>query len=65
VKIVLAGRIVTMPRPYPQEFRDDVVAVAGGGEGPLTQIAKGFEIFKRRLRNWMKEAAPSSGCRSP
>jgi len=26
-----------MPKPYPKEFRDDVVAVAGKGEAPLTR----------------------------
>ncbi len=29
-----------MPKPYPKEFRDDVVAVARRVEAPLTQIAK-------------------------
>ncbi len=33
-----------MPKPYPKEFRDDVVAVARKGEAPLNQIAKGFGI---------------------
>jgi len=33
--LVLAGRITVMPKPYPKEFRDDVVAVAGKGEAPL------------------------------
>ena len=28
-----------MPKPYPREFRDDVVAVARKGEAPLKQIA--------------------------
>ena len=31
-----------MPKPYPQEFRDDVVAVARTGQAPLNQIAKDF-----------------------
>ena len=31
-----------MPKPYPKEFRDDVVAVARQGEAPLNQIAKDF-----------------------
>jgi hypothetical protein len=33
-----------MPKPYPKEFRDDVVAVARQGHAPLTQIAKDFGI---------------------
>jgi hypothetical protein len=27
-----------MPKPYPKEFRDDVVAVARKGQAPLNQI---------------------------
>jgi len=33
-----------IPKLYPQEFRDDVAAVARKGEAPLTQIAKDFGI---------------------
>jgi transposase len=29
-----------MPKPFPAEFRRDVVAVARKGEAPLSQIAK-------------------------
>ncbi len=36
-----------MPKPYPKEFRDDVVAVARKGEAPLNQIAKDFGIWRR------------------
>jgi transposase len=28
-----------MPKPYPQEFRDDVVAVSCKGQAPLNGIA--------------------------
>ena len=37
-----------MPKPYPEEFRRDVVAVARKREAPLGQIAKGRN---RRGRN--------------
>ncbi len=33
-----------MPKPYPAEFRRDVVAVARKGDAPLSRIAKGFGI---------------------
>lgn len=33
-----------MPKPYPQEFRDDLVAVARRGEAPLKQVASDFGI---------------------
>ena len=45
-----------MPKPYPQEFRDDVVAVARQGQAPLNQIAKEFGISEGCLHNWLKKA---------
>jgi len=45
-----------MPKPYPKEFRDDVVAVARKGEAPLNQIAKDFGISEGCLHNWLKKA---------
>ncbi len=53
-----------MPKPYPKEFRDDVVAVARKGEAPLKQIAKDFGIFEGCLHNWMKSADVEDGNRS-
>ena len=52
-----------MPKPYPQEFRDDVVAVARKGQAPLKQIAKDFGISEGCLRNWMKKADVEDGNR--
>jgi len=52
-----------MPKPYPQEFRDDVVAVARKGEAPLTQIAKDFGISEGCLHGWMKKADVENGSR--
>jgi transposase len=52
-----------MPRPYPKEFRDDVVAVARKGEAPLNQIAKDFGISEGCLHNWMKKADVQDGVR--
>ncbi|WP_300430032.1 transposase [uncultured Nocardioides sp.] len=45
-----------MAKPYPQEFRDDVVAVARQGQASLKQIAKDFGISEGSLTNWMKQA---------
>jgi transposase len=36
--------MLNMPKPYPKEFRDDVVAVARTGHAPISQIAKDFGI---------------------
>jgi transposase len=52
-----------MPKPYPQEFRDDVVAVARQGQAPLTQIAKDFGISEGCLSNWLKKADVEDGNR--
>ena len=53
----------SMARAYPQEFRDDVVAVARQGQAPLSQIAKDFGISEGSLTNWMKKADIEDGRR--
>jgi transposase len=53
----------TMPKPFPQEFRDDVVAVARKGQAPLNQIAKDLGISEGCLHNWMKKADVEDGRR--
>jgi transposase len=50
-------------KPYPIEFRDDVVAVARKGQAPLFQIAKDFGISEGSLANWMKQADIEDGRR--
>ena len=42
-----------MPKAFPVEFRNDVVAVARKGEAPLTQIAKDFGISEACLHRWL------------
>ncbi len=53
-----------MPKPYPKEYRDDVVAVARKGEAPLNQIAKDFGISEGCLHNWLKAADVQDGKRA-
>jgi len=52
-----------MPAPYPQEFRDDVVAVARGRDAGVTlkQIADDFGISEATLSNWLKAADVEAG----
>lgn len=52
-----------MPKPYPQEFRDDVVKVARNRpEGTtLEQIATDFGIHPMTLSGWMKRSAVEAG----
>ena len=47
-----------MSKPYPQEFRDDVVRVARNREPGvgLEEIAKDFGIHFTTLYTWMKKA---------
>ena len=52
-----------MPKPYPKEFRDDVVNVARNREPgqQLKQIAADFGISESCLTNWMKAADVEDG----
>ena len=52
-----------MPKPYPKEFRDDVVRVARNREPGvhLKQIAADFGISESCLTNWMKSADVEDG----
>lgn len=52
-----------MPKPFPAEFRSDVVAVARKGEAPLSQIAKDFGISESCLHRWLKIADTDDGIR--
>ena len=52
-----------MPKPYPKEFRDDVVRVARNREPGvhLKRIAADFGISESCLTNWMKTADVEDG----
>ena len=52
-----------MPKPFPAEFRRDVVAVARKGDAPLSQIAKDFGISESCLHRWLKIADTDDGIR--
>lgn len=53
----------TVPKPYPKEFRDDVVRVARNREpGQLLKtIAADFGISESCLTGWMKSADVEDG----
>jgi transposase len=55
----------TMPRPYPREFRDDVVGVARNREPGvrIKDIAVDFGISESCLQNWMTQADRDEGVR--
>ena len=52
-----------MPKPFPKEFRDDVVAVARRREPGVTlkQIATDFGISESTLTNWLTRADREDG----
>jgi transposase len=52
-----------MPKPFPLEFRRDVVAVGRKGEVPLSQIARDFGISESCLHRWLKIADVDDGVR--
>ena len=53
----------TVSKPYPKEFRDDVVAVARKAEASVAQVAKDFGISESCLRNWLHQADVEDGVR--
>ena len=55
-----------MSKPYPKEFRDDVVQVARnrGPDVDLEQIAKDFGIHFTTLYSWLKKADIEDGRRA-
>lgn len=47
-----------MPRPFPKELRDEVVAVARNREPGVTiaQVARDFGVSAATLTNWLSRA---------
>jgi transposase len=61
---VTAGwKDVAVPKPYPREFRDDVVRVARDREPGVTveQIAKDFGVHPMTLFKWLRQAEVDEG----
>ncbi|WP_433789622.1 IS3 family transposase [Actinoplanes sp. CA-252034] len=54
-----------MPKPYPREFRDDVVRVARDRDPGVTveQIAKDFGVHPMTLFKWLRQAGIDEGAR--
>lgn len=54
-----------MPKPYPREFRDDVVRVARDRDPGVTveQIAKDFGVHPMTLFKWLRQADVDAGAR--
>jgi transposase-like protein len=54
-----------VPKPYPREFRDDVVRVARDRDPGVTveQIAKDFGVHPMTLFKWLRQADIDAGAR--
>ena len=50
-----------MPKPFPKEFRADVIAVARQGDQPIAQVARSFGISESCLQRWLKIADRDDG----
>jgi transposase len=52
-----------VPKPYPREFRDDVVRVARDREAGVSveQIAKDFGVHPMTLFKWLRQADVEEG----
>ena len=50
-----------MPKPFPREFRRDVIAVARQGDQSIAQVARNFGISESCLARWLKIADREDG----
>jgi transposase len=55
--------MISVPKPFPIEFRRDVVAVARKGEAPVSRIARDFGISESCLHRWLQQADIEDGAR--
>jgi transposase-like protein len=55
-----------VPKPYPREFRDDVVRVARNRDAGVTveQVAKDFGVHPMTLFKWLRQANIDAGVTS-
>lgn len=61
--LVAGWKDVAVPKPYPREFRDDVVRIAREREPGVTveQIAKDFGVHPMTLFTWLRQADIDAG----
>ncbi|GAB3348493.1 hypothetical protein GCM10027300_10580 [Modestobacter lapidis] len=54
-----------MRKPFPPEFRRDVIAVARKGEASISQVARDFGISEFCLQRWLRIADRDDGLAPP
>ncbi len=52
-----------MPKPFPEEFRRDVVAVARKSDRSIASVARDFGISESCLQRWLAKADVEDGLR--
>jgi len=50
-----------MPKPFPKEFRADVIAVARQGDRSIAEVERSFGISESCVNRWLKIAAREDG----
>jgi transposase len=50
-----------VPKPFPPEFRRDVIAVARQGDQSIAQVAKSFGVSESCLSRWLRIADREDG----
>lgn len=50
-----------MPKPFPAEFRRDVIAVARQGDQSIAQVARSFGVSESCLSRWLRIADREDG----
>lgn len=58
-----AWKDVAVPKPYPREFREDVVRVTRNRESGVTieQVANDFGVHPMTLQKWLRQADVEDG----
>jgi len=54
-----------VPKPFPKEFRADVIAVARQGDQSVAQVARSFGVSESCLQRWLKIADREDGVPGP
>ena len=54
-----------MPKPFPIEFREDVIRVYRGSDASMAQVAKDFGISASCLKRWLMIDERNSATPSP
>jgi transposase len=55
--------MLIMPKPFPREFREDVIRVFRESDSSITQVARDFGISESCLSRWLAEDDKQRGAR--